>query len=59
MEKIREIPLASLKPATFIRDQVAAIAEAVGDGVAVNALSGGVDSSVVTLLGSPRARQSA
>ena len=50
MEKIVEIPLASLKPATFIRDQVAAIAAAVGDGVAVNALSGGVDSSVVTLL---------
>jgi GMP synthase (glutamine-hydrolysing) len=51
MEKIREIPLAGLKPAAFIRDQVAAIAEAVGTGVAVNALSGGVDSSVVTLLG--------
>jgi GMP synthase (glutamine-hydrolysing) len=51
MEKIRQIPLASLKPAAFIRDQVAAIAEAVGTGVAVNTLSGGVDSSVVTLLG--------
>jgi GMP synthase (glutamine-hydrolysing) len=51
MEKIREITLASLRPAAFIRDQVAAIAEAVGTGVAVNALSGGVDSSVVTMLG--------
>ena len=51
MEKIREIPLASLKPIAFIHEQVAAIAEAVGSGVAVNALSGGVDSSVVTLLG--------
>jgi len=51
MEKIREIGIADLKPAAFIREQVAAIAEAVGDGVAVNALSGGVDSSVVTLLG--------
>jgi GMP synthase (glutamine-hydrolysing) len=51
MQKIREIAIADLKPAAFIREQVAAIAEAVGDGVAVNALSGGVDSSVVTLLG--------
>ncbi|OHD71778.1 MAG: ExsB family transcriptional regulator, partial [Spirochaetes bacterium RBG_13_68_11] len=51
MEKIREIPLASLKPVAFIHEQVAAIADAVGGGVAVNALSGGVDSSVVTLLG--------
>ena len=32
MEKIREITLASLRPATFIRDQVAAIAETVGSG---------------------------
>jgi GMP synthase (glutamine-hydrolysing) len=51
MEKIKEITLADLKPTAFIRDQVAAIAETVGNGVAVNALSGGVDSSVVTLLG--------
>ncbi len=35
----------------FIEKQVKEIAETVGDGVAVNALSGGVDSSVVTLLG--------
>ncbi len=48
---IREITLGELRPAAFIREQVAAIAEAVGDGNAVNALSGGVDSSVVTMLG--------
>ncbi|MDZ7619487.1 MAG: ExsB family transcriptional regulator, partial [Patescibacteria group bacterium] len=35
----------------FIEEQVAAIREAVGDGHALNALSGGVDSSVVTALG--------
>ncbi len=51
IQKIREIETESLRPAAFIREQVAAIAEAVGSGVAVNALSGGVDSSVVTLLG--------
>ncbi|MDD5071859.1 MAG: ATP-binding protein [Patescibacteria group bacterium] len=36
---------------SFIDEQVAAIQEAVGDGLAINALSGGVDSSVVTMLG--------
>ncbi len=35
----------------FIDQQVAAIREAVGEGLAINALSGGVDSSVVTALG--------
>jgi len=35
----------------FIDEQVAAIKEAIGDGKAINALSGGVDSSVVTFLG--------
>lgn len=34
----------------FISDQVAAIQREVGDGIAINALSGGVDSSVVTAL---------
>ena len=33
------------------RQQVKAISEAVGDGLAINALSGGVDSSAVTMLG--------
>ncbi len=35
----------------FIEEQVAAIRDAVGEGRALNALSGGVDSSVVTALG--------
>lgn len=35
----------------FIEDQVSEIRKAVGDGIAINALSGGVDSSVVTVLG--------
>jgi len=48
---IREIPFDQLNTESFIEEQVRALAEAVGDGLAVNALSGGVDSSVVTLLG--------
>ncbi len=47
----QEIQLQELKVEAFIDEQVKAISEAVGDGLAVNALSGGVDSSVVTLLG--------
>ena len=35
----------------FIDEQIQAIRQAVGDGLAINALSGGVDSSVVTVLG--------
>ena len=35
----------------FIEQQVTALRETVGDGLAINALSGGVDSSVVTALG--------
>ncbi len=35
----------------FIEEQVKKIKETVGDGIAINALSGGVDSSVVTVLG--------
>jgi len=35
----------------FIDQQVDSIRQAVGDGLAINALSGGVDSSVVTMLG--------
>jgi len=36
----------------FVDEQIAYIRESVGDGLAINALSGGVDSSVVTVLGS-------
>jgi GMP synthase (glutamine-hydrolysing) len=35
----------------FAEEQIAAIRDTVGDGLAINALSGGVDSSVVTVLG--------
>jgi len=35
----------------FIEEQINALRQTVGDGLAINALSGGVDSSVVTLLG--------
>ena len=35
----------------FIDEQIASIRESVGGGLAINALSGGVDSSVVTVLG--------
>ncbi len=35
----------------FIEGQITSIGETVGDGIAINALSGGVDSSVVTVLG--------
>jgi GMP synthase (glutamine-hydrolysing) len=49
--EMQEITLAQLKPQHFIDAQVKAISEAVGDGITVNALSGGVDSSVVTMLG--------
>lgn len=51
MSKIKEIPLQQLKTKDFIKEQVTEIANTVGDGFAINALSGGVDSSVVTLLG--------
>lgn len=51
MGKIREIPLAALKLNEFIKNKVKEIAGEVRDGIAINALSGGVDSSVVTLLG--------
>jgi GMP synthase (glutamine-hydrolysing) len=48
---IQEITAAELNPGRFIREQVEAVAGAVGEGTAITALSGGVDSSVVTVLG--------
>ncbi|MEO0009575.1 MAG: asparagine synthase-related protein [candidate division WOR-3 bacterium] len=48
---ITEIPAERLNVEEFINTQIAAIRQTVGEGLAVNALSGGVDSSVVTLLG--------
>jgi GMP synthase (glutamine-hydrolysing) len=49
--KIIEIPAKKLNPKEFIQEQVAAISKTVGDGAAITALSGGVDSSAVTMLG--------
>lgn len=47
----QEISAGELRPDEFIAGKVHEIAEAVGDGLAINALSGGVDSSAVTMLG--------
>jgi GMP synthase (glutamine-hydrolysing) len=48
---IEEITVEQLNPDDFVARQVKEISDAVGDGMAINALSGGVDSSAVTLLG--------
>jgi GMP synthase (glutamine-hydrolysing) len=48
---IEEITALELDAGRFIEEKVREIREAVGDDVAINALSGGVDSSVVTMLG--------
>jgi len=48
---IEELRLENLNPAAFIDQKIREISEMVGDNLAVNALSGGVDSSVVTMLG--------
>jgi GMP synthase (glutamine-hydrolysing) len=48
---IKEIPAAKLNERQFIDEKVAEIKAAVGSGLAINALSGGVDSSTVTMLG--------
>jgi GMP synthase (glutamine-hydrolysing) len=48
---IKEIKTSKLDPAQFITEKVREIRATVGDGLAINALSGGVDSSVVTMLG--------
>ena len=48
---ITEIIAQELNTDQFISEKVKEIKDAVGDGVAINALSGGVDSSTVTLLG--------
>ncbi len=48
---ITEITAAELDPERFVAEQAARIRAAVGGGTAINALSGGVDSSVVTMIG--------
>jgi len=49
--ELKELKLEHLDVRGFIEERVQEIASVVGDGLAVNALSGGVDSSVVTMLG--------
>ncbi len=48
---IQEIKAVDLNTSKFIDEKAKEISAAVGNGLAINALSGGVDSSVVTLLG--------
>ncbi len=49
--EIKEIKMEELDPGEFIKQTVEHISATVGGGVAINALSGGVDSSAVTMLG--------
>lgn len=49
--EIKEITLEELNTEEFIAEKVEDISSQVGDGLAINALSGGVDSSTVTMLG--------
>lgn len=48
---IPEITAQDLNPDQFVPEKVAEIKQAVGSAIAINALSGGVDSSTVTMLG--------
>ncbi len=48
--KITEIKIDDLNPEEFIKQKMEEINDAIGSGKAVNALSGGVDSSAVTML---------
>jgi GMP synthase (glutamine-hydrolysing) len=50
MVEIEEIKTEDLNPQEFIKSKIKEISSCVGDGVAINALSGGVDSSTVTML---------
>lgn len=49
--KSEELRIEKLNPVKFIEDKVKEISSIIGNGKAVNALSGGVDSSTVTMLG--------
>jgi len=48
---IKEIKQSELNTEEFIKEKAQEISALVGDGLAINALSGGVDSSAVTMLG--------
>ncbi len=49
--EVKKIKLEDLSPQKFVEEKVKEISSTVGDGLAINALSGGVDSSTVTMLG--------
>ncbi len=49
--KNEEIKIEDLHPGKFIEKKVHEISSSIGSGLAINALSGGVDSSTVTMLG--------
>lgn len=49
--EIKEIKANELNPEKFIEEKIKEISSAVGKGMAISALSGGVDSSTVTILG--------
>jgi GMP synthase (glutamine-hydrolysing) len=51
MVKIEEVKAVNLNADHFIEEKVGEIASTIGKGEAINALSGGVDSSSVTMLG--------
>ena len=51
MAMVKEVTAAQLNEQDFINEKVGEIQQLVGAGIAINALSGGVDSSVVTMLG--------
>ena len=51
MGSINEIKAGKLNTEDFIKEKTLEISTLVGDGLAINALSGGVDSSAVTMLG--------
>lgn len=49
--ELKEIKFEDLEAQSFIEEQCRSISSEVGDSIAINALSGGVDSSVVSMLG--------
>jgi len=51
MSAVKEITRTELNTQDFIKEKAQEISKLVGDGVAINALSGGVDSAAVTMLG--------
>ncbi len=56
MSEVKELVIKDLNAEEFIAQKSKEISDAVGAGLAVNALSGGVDSSVVTMLGNKALR---